>query len=88
MTEELGLMTMRYFYQYDCDYIAIDANGVGQGVLDYLMQDRYDPVYNMTYSALNCCNNDDLADRCKVRNAPKVIYVENMVLMEILDQDH
>lgn len=74
MTEELGLMTMRYFYQYDCDYIAIDANGVGQGVLDYLMQDRYDSVYNMTYGALNCCNNDDLADRCKVRNAPKVIY--------------
>lgn len=74
MTEELGLMTMRYFYQYDCDYIAIDANGVGQGVLDYLMQDRYDPIYNMTYGALNCCNNDDLADRCKVRNAPKVIY--------------
>ena len=27
LTEELGLMTMRYFYQYDCDFLAIDANG-------------------------------------------------------------
>lgn len=27
LTEELGLLVMRYFYQYDCDYIALDANG-------------------------------------------------------------
>ncbi len=27
MTDELGLIIMRYFNQYDCDYIAIDANG-------------------------------------------------------------
>ena len=74
MTEELGLMTMRYFYNYDIDYIALDANGIGQSILDYLMADRYDPIYGVTYGALNCCNNDDLAMRCKVRNAPKVIY--------------
>ena len=74
VTEELGLLIMRYYYQYNCDYIALDANGVGQAVLDFLMQDRYDPMYGCTYGALNCCNNDDLAQRCKVRNAPKVIY--------------
>ena len=27
LTEELGLMTMRYFYQYNCDYLGIDCNG-------------------------------------------------------------
>lgn len=74
-TEELGLETMRRFYQYDCDYLVIDANGVGQSVLDYVMgADRYDPVYNETYSALNVMNNPDLEDRCKVKNAPKVVY--------------
>lgn len=26
-TEELGLLVMRMFYQYDCDYIALDCNG-------------------------------------------------------------
>ncbi len=74
-TEELGLETLRRFYQYDCDYIAIDANGIGQAVLDYIMgSDRYDPLYNETYGALNVMNNTDLEDRCKVKNAPKVIY--------------
>ena len=75
-TEELGLETLRRFYQYDCDYLAIDANGIGQAVLDYIMgADRYDPVYNETYGALNVMNNPDLEDRCKVKNAPKVVYV-------------
>lgn len=74
-TEELGLETLRRFYQYDCDYLAIDANGVGQAVLDYIMgADRYDPLFNETYGALNVMNNPDLEDRCKVKNAPKVIY--------------
>ncbi len=75
-TEELGLETMRRFYQYDCDYLIIDGTGVGQSVLDYIMgADRYDPVYGETYGALNVMNNPDLEDRCKVQNAPKVIYV-------------
>lgn len=73
-TDELGLSTMRMFYQYDCDYIAIDANGIGQAVLDYLMTNRFDPEYGITYGALNVCNNSALEDRCKVKNAPKVIY--------------
>lgn len=36
--------------------------------------DRYDPLYNETYGALNVMNNPDLEDRCKVKNAPKVVY--------------
>lgn len=74
LTEELGLITMRYFYQYNCDYLAIDASGVGQGALDYVMQDRYDPQYGVTYKAMTCINNDDLASRCKVKDANKVVY--------------
>jgi hypothetical protein len=74
VTEELGLLVMRYFYQYDCDYIAIDANGVGQSILDYLMADRFDPVYGQAYSALDCINMPELSERCKVKGAPKVIY--------------
>lgn len=74
LTEELGLMVMRYYYNYDIDYIALDSAGIGQAVLDYIMSDRYDPLYGVTYGALSCCNNEDLATRCKVRNAPKVVY--------------
>lgn len=74
VTDELGLLIMRFFYQYDCDYISIDSNGVGQSVLDFCMSDRYDPLYGENYPALNVMNNPDLAERCKVKNAPKVMY--------------
>ena len=74
ITSELGLLIMRYYYQYNCDYIAIDANGVGQSVVDYIQCDQFDPMYSQWYGALNVMNNADLAERCKVKNAPKVIY--------------
>ena len=73
-TDELGMIVMRQFYQYDCDYIALDANGVGQSILDYLMADRYDVVYGQSYGALDCKNSPELSERCKVKGAPKVIY--------------
>lgn len=73
-TEELGLLVMRFYYQYKCDYIVIDKNGVGLSVLDYIMADRYDPLYGQIYPALNVIDNPDLQERCKVRTAPKVIY--------------
>ena len=76
LAEDLGLLILREFYQYDCDYIAIDGSGVGQPIVDYLIySDRYDPVYNVTYPCLNCINNTEISDRCKVKTAKKVIYV-------------
>lgn len=75
LSEDLGLMILRYFNHYDCDYIAIDATGVGQPIVDYLMYaDRYDALYSTTYSSVNCINNSEISDRCKNKNAPKVIY--------------
>lgn len=75
LTEELGLQIMRDFYQYNCDYISIDANGIGQSILDFLMgSNRYDPLYNQEYGALDVINNPELSDRCKVKGAPKVIF--------------
>lgn len=73
-TEELGLIVMRFYYQYDCDFIALDCNGIGIGILDYIMADRFDPVYGQSYGALNCINNPEMSERCRVKTAPKVIY--------------
>lgn len=73
-TQDLSLLVMRYYYQYKCNYIAIDAIGVGQGVLDLIMEDKYDPVYGETYGALNVLNRPEFQERCKVKDAPKVIY--------------
>ena len=75
VTDELGLLVMRSFYQYNCDYIALDVTGIGIPILDFIMNDRYDPEYGVTYGALTVVdNNDDLADRCKVKSALKVVY--------------
>lgn len=74
ITDELGLLILRWFYQYDCDFIAIDSNGVGLGTLDYIMSDRYDPVYGVQYGGLDCINSPEMSERCKVKGAPKVIY--------------
>ena len=75
LTEELGLTIMRYYYQYDCDYIALDSTGIGQAIADFLMgSNRYDPLYNQEYGALDAVNNPEMSERCKVKGAPKVIY--------------
>lgn len=76
VTEELGLLTMRNFYQYDCDYLAIDGNGVGAGVLDFIMtQDRFDPLYGCWYKAMSAINNDDMNIRCKTKDTTKCLYI-------------
>ena len=41
-TDELGIITMRYFYKYKCTDLVIDANGVGLGVYDFICKDQYD----------------------------------------------
>ena len=74
VTEELGLWLMRYFYQYDMDFCGIDCSGIGQAILDFVMADRYDPMYGCTYKAMTVVNNDDLAIRCKVKDANKCVY--------------
>lgn len=75
VTDDLGLLVMRYFYNYKCTYLALDGSGIGQAIVDYVAQDRFDPMYNITYKAIICINNEDMALRCKVKDANKVLYV-------------
>ena len=46
-------------------------------MLDKLLSDIYDPSTGVVYGALSCYNNPDIAARCRVKNAPKVIYAVN-----------
>lgn len=73
-TDELGIIVMRLFYHMKCTDIAIDTNGVGLGVYDFIIKDQIDPDTGEVYPALSCCNNKDMEERCKVKNAPKVIW--------------
>lgn len=73
-TDELGMLVMRYFYKYKCTDIALDTNGVGLGIYDYIIQDRIDPETGDFYGALTCLNDQDMAARCKVSQANRVVW--------------
>lgn len=73
-TDELALIIRRLFHWYKCTDLVIDTNGVGLGVFDTLIQDMVDNVTGELYPALTCCNDKVMAERCKVENAPKVIW--------------
>lgn len=73
-TDELALIIRRLFSWYKCTDLVIDTNGVGLGVFDALIQDMIDPETGELYPAISCCNDKMMAARCKVDNAPKVIW--------------
>ncbi len=73
-TDDLGIIVMRYFYHYKCTDIALDTNGLGLGVFDFIIQDQYDSETGETYRGLSCCNDPDMAARCKISDAKKVIW--------------
>lgn len=73
-TDELGITIMRYFYKYNCTDLVLDCAGVGLGVYDYIIQERYDPYTGETYEAMTSCNNEEMAERCKVKSANKVVW--------------
>ena len=73
-TDELALVVRRLFSKYKCTDLVVDTNGIGLGVYDALIQDIVDPETGELYPALSCCNNKEMAERCKVDNAPKVIW--------------
>lgn len=64
----------RLYEQFDCDYICLDTQSFGLGIYDNLVTDLYDKELDIKYNALNCCNDEIMAKRCYVDEAPKVIW--------------
>lgn len=73
-TDELGIIVMRYFYKYKCTDLVLDSNGIGLGIADFICKDQYDSETGDTYKALTFCNDEDMAMRCKVKDALKVVW--------------
>ena len=73
-TDELGIIVMRYFYKYKCTDLVLDCQGNGLGVYDFITKEQYDTTTGETYSALCSCNDDNMASRCTVKNANKVVW--------------
>lgn len=73
-TEDQALMIRRLYEEFQCDYIVLDCVGIGLGVYDALVREIQDPDTGETYPALTCCNNQEMAERCTVSGADKVIW--------------
>lgn len=77
VTTKQALRIRRLYEWYDADYIVIDGKGVGLGVVDLLLDDVFDPDSGVTYPALSCKNNQEMASRCSNPNAEKALWVIN-----------
>lgn len=75
-SRDQAMIVRRLFEQMDCDYIVIDANGVGMGIYDCLVDDMTDDVTGDFYPAFTCINDETMADHYKGsgRSPQKVIY--------------
>ena len=73
-TDSQALAIRKLFDEYSCDYIVLDTNGIGLGVYDALAQEIVDPDTGEVYPALSCYNNPEMASRCTVPGADKVIW--------------
>lgn len=73
-TDAQALKIRKLFDEYSCDYLVIDASGIGLGCYDALAGDIVDSNTGEIYPALSCCNNPEMAARCTVPGAKKVIW--------------
>ena len=73
-TDDQALIIRKFFDEYQCDYLVLDTSGIGLGIFDALATDIIDPDTGEIYPALSCCNNQEMADRCAVPGADKVIW--------------
>lgn len=73
-TDDQALVIRKLFDEYNCDYLVLDTNGLGLGVYDCLARDIVDPDTGEIYPAISCCNNAEMASRCTVIGAEKVIW--------------
>lgn len=69
-----ALKIRRLYEEFDCDYIVLDTQSFGLSIYDNLATNLYDKEYDKEYEALSCINDDEMAKRCFVDNAPKTIF--------------
>lgn len=74
VSDELIITIRKLYTQFKCTDLVIDTLGLGLPIYDGLIKDIVDPNTGEFYPALSCCNDKAMEERCKVENAPKVIW--------------
>lgn len=73
-TEDEAVRIRKLFDMYDCDLLVLDAKNVGLSIYDLLARDLTDPETGEIYPAISCINNKEMAERCTVPGAQKVVW--------------
>lgn len=71
-----ALRAKQLFYEFNCDYFVIDANGIGQSIFDICTQETIDDDRNETYPAWTVFNPEDIKNinRTIDPNAVPIVY--------------
>jgi hypothetical protein len=68
-------LKIRYLYEYfECDNIVLDTQNAGISIFDNLCTELVDKENDIVYEPLSCINDEDVAKRCQIKDAKKVIY--------------
>ena len=74
-SEATALRIRKLYDEFDADYIVMDANGLGLPIYDLLAGNpMVDRETGMEYGPLDCCNDEEMSQRCLYPNNPKVIW--------------
>lgn len=71
-----ALRAKQLFYEFDCDYFVVDANGIGQSIFDICTQETIDEKRNEIYPAWTVMNPEDIknVNRTIDQNAVPIVY--------------
>lgn len=74
-SEFTALRLRKLYDEFDCDYLVMDAQGLGLPIFDLLVgTPLWDKESGVEYQPLACINNEEMNDRCLYPNNPKVIW--------------
>lgn len=70
------LRIKQLFYEFECDYCAMDVQGAGIGIYDIATKSTYDAPRGITYPAWDVVNREDvkMTERAYEENGVQVLY--------------
>lgn len=72
--EKQAIRIKQLFYDFECDRMIIDTQGVGKTVWGYLQKVNVDSNRGIEYDAFTCYNEDKSVDRVSSRNSLPLVY--------------
>lgn len=75
-SQDLAVRLKELYYDFEADYVVMDANGNGLGVFDACATVTYDKERDIEYPAWACINDEETNDRTKTTGVKNVFTVK------------